>query len=1140
MSSCDIYATKKRNTISPLTFSWYSNKEACENSAFELKSSEDINDLHLGSTIDDPCLTCGNGYKDCPGHYGHYTFVFPLVHPLRTTEAKKKLSKKFPDFKFFVKQNILNVRSKDKPFKCFTAIDVGIKERLDTEELDKEFPYLVKHFPVSPPCLRPTCTTVSSKVSVSQNDITHRLGSLIRIDQTLRKALALNANNTEELTRILSRLQLAFTLLFYPPPGVRESRELSCLTDRLRGKDGRMRLSLLGKRVEFSSRSVISGNNYLELDQVGVPNHIANSLTVPEYVCIYNKYFLEDLLRRRKIKVIQRNGRTIDPKYGNHALRIGDVVHRFLMDDDYVLLNRQPSLWASSIQAMRVKRVPEKSRLDPHSIQLNVEITAGFNADFDGDEMCLYAVQSVEARAEMKYLMSTSEHLLIAGNGVIQDSALGVYILSVTDRPLAKALYFDCIMWMKQTFFCSNPFQGSFTSRRLLSILFPEDVHLDGYVHKGVVVGALTKKIVRNKLLPQLYAKDKQLALDFLYSLQRITSEFFRRRGFSVGLDSLLPDQPVNLNLNKEYTTTNKWEMSCIGRQLKDEKAREAKKLFKKDNKFIELTSEGSGAKGSLMNILSMKASVGQQYVNGDIIKTYRRSNYGNRVLSSDRFGENNLFVHGYIKGSFLNGLNPKELFLHSISSRINLLDTALKTANSGYASRKIWKNLEDALIQHPTFQGGPMTIRCSGKILRFEILEDSLRNRKVCPGFPLGIVLSQTVGQNIMQLTLDTFHNVGSGNAVVEGVPRLEALINRWEKKQLEQTMLTMPMSTYDIHRTILKRDHVTFKDLIVSVEVKKQRLHVTIDSIKCVRLRVHPWLLEEAINTSFLSPTFQASVKGQFKVLITCHAKTKTIPWKEFERALMTIRIRGEPGIHAFDNDGELQLTGTNLQQEFERQNKFALLLKTNNVIEARKTLGIEAAYAVLVQELNKVFNHSVDILLFKILAEYMCFLGKVSPTSRMGIHNFYDDNTFKGMSFERTLKTASAAADKQLKTRFDGLSERIITNRLIRHGTGMSEILEDSSKQSEYENTLKRKRYESDDDEDPWLMDVEEEDPFVGGDAWGEMPAYKPISESILKPMVVEKEFEQPPSPTYDPFGLTPPASPLYSAFEPSGSN
>ena len=175
-------------------------------------------------------------------------------------------------------------------------------------------------------------------------------------------------------------------------------------------------------------------------------------------------------------------------------LRIGDVVHRYLMDDDYVLLNRQPSLWASSIQAMRVKRVPEKSRLDPHSIQLNVEITAGFNADFDGDEMCLYAVQSVEARAEMKYLMSTSEHLLVAGNGVIQDSALGVYVLSVTDRPLEKALYFDCIMWMKQTFFCANPFQGPFTSRRLLSILFPENVNLEGYVENIIVVGALTKK----------------------------------------------------------------------------------------------------------------------------------------------------------------------------------------------------------------------------------------------------------------------------------------------------------------------------------------------------------------------------------------------------------------------------------------------------------------------------------------------------------------------------------------------------------------------------------------------------------------------------------------------------------------------
>ena len=130
------------------------------------------------------------------------------------------------------------------------------------------YPWLVKHFPISPPCLRPACQTVGPKKSISHNDLTHRLGSLIRIDKGIRKSYETNPNNTQELKRLMARLQLAFTLLFFPPPGQRESRELSCLTDRLKGKDGRLRLTLLGKRII----SCLSGqtNMLLEMHQLSI------------------------------------------------------------------------------------------------------------------------------------------------------------------------------------------------------------------------------------------------------------------------------------------------------------------------------------------------------------------------------------------------------------------------------------------------------------------------------------------------------------------------------------------------------------------------------------------------------------------------------------------------------------------------------------------------------------------------------------------------------------------------------------------------------------------------------------------------------------------------------------------------------
>ncbi len=271
-----------------------------------------------------------------------------------------------------MKQNILNVMKDDNQWRCFTALDV-------VDELDLELPWLVKHFPIAPPAMRPACQTIGAKKSISHNDLTHRLGSLIRIDKNIRKVKE-TTGNRDELRRLLCRLQLAFTLLFFPPPGQRESRELSCLTDRLKGKDGRMRLTLLGKRIEFSGRAPISGDIYLDLDEVGVPDGIAKMLTLPEYVTDFNKEYLSGLLYHQEVKIIQRGNQTMNPKYGNHVLQIGDVIHRYLRDGDWVILNRQPSLWSSSVQAFKVK-ILHNVRSRPSSIRLNVEITPSFNAD---------------------------------------------------------------------------------------------------------------------------------------------------------------------------------------------------------------------------------------------------------------------------------------------------------------------------------------------------------------------------------------------------------------------------------------------------------------------------------------------------------------------------------------------------------------------------------------------------------------------------------------------------------------------------------------------------------------------------------------------------------------------------------------
>ena len=208
-----------------------------------------------------------------------------------------------------------------------------------------------------------------------------------------------------------------------------------------------------------------------------------------------------------------------------------------------------------------------------------------------------------------------------------------------------------------------------------------------------------------------MHEDSPEKALKFLSSLQRVAAEYFRRRGFSVGLSSLLPDKNVDLSANIPSNLSD-WEKACFTQKLKNEKSLEAKKLFNRKNPFLRLTSECSGAKGSLLNLIQMKTSLGQQYINGALIKKYRKSSYGNRVLSSDLFGKpsDSIYSKGYIEGSFIRGLKARELFCGI--SRVNLLDT-LKTANSVL---KLWKCLEDASCTIPE----DYSVRCDGKILCF------------------------------------------------------------------------------------------------------------------------------------------------------------------------------------------------------------------------------------------------------------------------------------------------------------------------------------------------------------------------------------------------------------------------------------
>ena len=223
-------------------------------------------------------------------------------------------------------------------------------------------------------------------------------------------------------------------------------KKIKSIRSRLKGKEGRLRGNLMGKRVDFSARTVITPDPNLELDQLGVPKSIAMTLTIPEVVTPQNRDKLMIKVRNGPNKwpgakyIIGEGGRMIDLNYAwpnELSIDYGYIVERHLDNDDFVLFNRQPSLHKMSIMGHRVKVFPWST------FRLNLSVTTPYNADFDGDEMNMFVPQSLETKAEAKEIMHIPRQIVSPKNnepvmGIVQDALVGIMLFTMRDNFLTK------------------------------------------------------------------------------------------------------------------------------------------------------------------------------------------------------------------------------------------------------------------------------------------------------------------------------------------------------------------------------------------------------------------------------------------------------------------------------------------------------------------------------------------------------------------------------------------------------------------------------------------------------------------------------------------------------------------------------
>jgi len=606
---------------------------------------------------------------------------------------------------------------------------------------------IIKNVLVTPPASRPSVRQFNGQRS--EDDITNKYSDIIKFNNDLREVLKQGVE--KYINPVICLLQYHINTLInnndkdYTTSNTRSGRPIKSLMERLKGKEGRIRGNLMGKRVDYSARSVISPDANLKITDLGVPKLIAMNLTIPEIVNKYNYTKLLKIVRNGSSNYVgaksieyMETGKLIsvtDVNASSIELNMGDVVNRHLMDDDYVLFNRQPSLHRMSMMAHRVKVMPGKT------FRLNTDVCNPYNADFDGDEMNMHVPQSIQTQMELKYLAAVQHHFISpSSNSPIitpsQDNLLGVYKITSDEIELTQTEAthllsgteaFNGILPEPEII---NGKRIRWTGKQIYSLILPpitlhhDDKGNNFIVNNGIVISGQVNKSVSSMIMQSIHSEyGSTETARYINDLQNIISRFLIKTGFSVGVSDMLLHPDIQKQNHKriiqafeeEVELMRKMHLNIINDKGTGDFASvfegEAKKITTNTDKdvmsntFKLLNSKNnrikfmvtSGAKGKDLNIKQMMCLLGQQSIEGTRVPI----GFTDRTLPHYPRYENGLESRGFITGNFIEGLNPQEFFFHAIAGRIGLIDTAVKTAKSGYLQRKLVKMMEDLKAYH-------------------------------------------------------------------------------------------------------------------------------------------------------------------------------------------------------------------------------------------------------------------------------------------------------------------------------------------------------------------------------------------------------------------------------------------------------
>jgi DNA-directed RNA polymerase II subunit RPB1 len=785
----------------------------------DLPIPEGVYDAHMGTTDHFwLCETCGNNKSICPGHPGSIELHYPVKNPLfrefiikwlkvvcfkcgliisgkKIKAAKAKLLTEYVKISRTVnacphcsephplvskdkfEQAIFYVEypgSKNKE-ELFNHDIKNILERISDETVlfmgkplrshPKKF--ILDTIRVAPNTIRPDIRRVGGNRS-NNSDITALTKNIIEINELLPSEIPEKHNISKELREMYFNLDMSYFEMIKGSSGSNNQVRMitntnkipNSIANRIPKKEGRIRRNLMGKRVRYMMRSVITGDNMLKIDELGLPISIARSIQIPETVRPYNRDRLNTYYMNRNktypgCSGIIMNGtkklHAIDYLDENYQLQDGDVIMRDMVTGDVIGFNRQPSLLFSSMSSHKII-VLDKGE----TLRMNVSACNFYNADFDGDAMNGLVSQNIQARNELAKLSSVGNWMISYKDsapmvGAFQDSLIGMAEFTRSDIFLDK---FHAMKMVSQIDVTGKNFifeKSKYQSREIIGLFLPkinypsrkaniykpqyapfikyDPKDIDVKIDRGQLIsGVLDKSTVGQSTMGSIlhiinneYGND--VALDTVFSFQQIATTFFLNSGFTLGISDInisdesvkkIKDKTAAMIMESRNLTDNLNKnklIAPIGMSLSDFYEMEQLNVLEQGDDFVEpiladidfatnkmVKLVFTGSKGKETNVISINGAIGSQTINGS--RMARNFGWGRTAPYFLRYDMEPKSL-GYVSHSFREGLPSDSFIFAAAEARHGLINLALSTSITGHQNRLSIKNLESILVDN-------------------------------------------------------------------------------------------------------------------------------------------------------------------------------------------------------------------------------------------------------------------------------------------------------------------------------------------------------------------------------------------------------------------------------------------------------